>query len=56
MPVPFTEAPLECSVGAHHWVAAMNDLGDYYEVCLGCGKQTAWTPLGETPPGLEAAS
>lgn len=45
MYVPFTDAPLGCSLDAHEWIATMNDHGDYYEVCRGCGKQTAWTPL-----------
>jgi len=45
MSVPFTDAPLNCTLDAHQWVSAMNDHGDYYEVCTGCGKQTSWTPL-----------
>lgn len=45
MPVPFTDSPLGCSTDSHEWVANMNDRGDYYEMCRGCGKQAAWAPL-----------
>lgn len=45
MTISFADAPLGCSLDAHQWTAAMNELGDYYEICKGCGKQTAWTPV-----------
>lgn len=45
MSVAFTEAPLGCSLDSHQWTAKMNERGEYYEMCCGCGKQTAWMAL-----------
>lgn len=33
--------------GEHAWTARVNDEGDLYEVCTGCGKQMHWEPLPE---------
>lgn len=37
--------------GDHDWVVRANDLGDLYEVCVGCGKQSHWEPLPERLSG-----
>lgn len=39
------DVQLGCSLEAHQWISELNQLSDYYEVCKGCGKQRAWTPL-----------
>jgi hypothetical protein len=31
--------------GEHVWLSRVNDVGDPYEVCLGCGKQSHWEPF-----------
>jgi hypothetical protein len=46
MSIPFTDAPVGCSLGRHAWRSFMSATGDYYEVCRDCGKQAAWTHLG----------
>ena len=37
-----------CTTGSHNWFTQINDLGDHYEVCSGCGKQARWVPMWTT--------
>lgn len=51
MSVAVTKTPMGCGLEAHEWIATKNEIGDYYEVCRGCGKQAAWMPQWpDSPP------
>ncbi len=48
MTLQVTHPPKSCSVGSHQWITRRNDVGDHYELCVGCGKQASWVPLWAT--------